>query len=193
MQEESPRRLFITVIQKINAMFAERREKYAAGNETDIADRIFAKMVKRTEDGRKLEARHASGPVFDVQSCEGSDASRVVNLETRECSCMKFQDYGYPCKHACSAALQAGVDIPSLCIDERRVGALRRVYAFGIIPVDLLTIPSIPLEPPIVQRQAGRPKANRIRRWDEGRPKRINLCSLCGETGHNKKTCPQRP
>ena len=59
-------------IKIISTMFAERREKYAAGNETDIADRIFAKMVKQTEDGRKLEGVYASGTVFKGESCEGA-------------------------------------------------------------------------------------------------------------------------
>ena len=112
----------------------------------------MAKLVKRVEDGRKLEARRVSGSVFDVQSWVGSDTSRTVDLERRLCSCMKFQDYGYPCNHACAAAFLAGVDITSLCIDERRVGTLRRVYEMRIIPVDIETILPIPLEPPLVQR-----------------------------------------
>ena len=186
-----PTKLFIMAIRNINAKFAERREKYASGNETDIAGKIMAKLVKRVEDGRKLEARRVSGSVFDVQSRVGSDTSRTVDLERRQCTCMKFQDYGYPCNHACAAALLAGVDITSLCIDERRVGALRRVYEMGIIPVDIETILPIPLEPPLVQRLPGRPKVKRIRRRDEDRRKRIYFCSLCGETGHTKNTCPE--
>ena len=146
-------------------------------------------MVKLVEKGRQLAAS-VSGHVFDVQSRPGVDASRIVDLEKRECACMKFQDLGYPCKHACAAALLAGGDIPSLCIDERRVGALRRVYEFGIIPIDMETIPLIPIEPPLIKRQAGRPKVKRIPRRDEDRPKKIHDCSTRGETGHDKKTCP---
>ena len=103
-----PLRFFVMAIQKINETFSKMLEKYANGNETDIVDRILAEMVTRTEDGRKLEARHASGPVFEVQSCEGSEASRVVNLERRECSCMEFQDLGYPCMHACMRRCSPG-------------------------------------------------------------------------------------
>ena len=85
---------------------------------------------------------------------------------------MKFQDLGFPCKHACAAAILADVVIPSLCIDERRVGALQRVYEIGIVPFDIETIPSLPLEAPLVHRQAGRPKVKRIQRQNEDRPKR---------------------
>ena len=70
----------------------------------------------------------------------------VVNLNERTCSCIKFKNHGIPREYVCSAALKDGVDILSLCIDERRIGTLRMVYQYGIIPVDIETIPSIPLE-----------------------------------------------
>ena len=113
-RKRSPTKLFMKAIQKINARFAERREMNTAQDETAIVDWVLTEIVKNNENGRRLEARRVSGPVFDVQSRVGSEASRVVNLETRECSCMKFQDLGFPCKHACAAAILAGVDIPSL-------------------------------------------------------------------------------
>ena len=185
-----PTKLFIKAIQKINATFTEKREKYPNGNETGLVDTTFAKVVKNTEKGRRLEARRVSENVFDVDSHAGSEVSRVVNLHERTCSCIKFQDLGIPCEHACSAALKDGVDILSLCIDERHIGTLRMVYQFGIIPIDIETIPSLPLEAPLARQQPGRPKVKRIRRQNEDRPKRVFFCSLCGKPGHNKKTCP---
>ena len=153
----------------------------------DIVTKVLAEMARHTEKGRQLAARSVSGHIFDVQSRPGVDASRIVDLEKRECTCMKFQDLGYQCKHACAAALLADLDIPSLCIDERRVGALRRVYEFGIIPIDLETIPLILSERPPVQRQAGRPKVKRIRRRDEDRPKKIRFCALIGKQGMTRR------
>ena len=192
-RKRPPLTLFVKAVRKINATFAEKREKYAAGNATDIVENVFAEIVANTEAGRQLLATSVFGPVFEVKSSVPGNASRIVDLERRQCSCMMFQDLGYPCAHACSAALLAGVDIPSLCIDERRVGTLRTVYEFGIIPVDIENVHPIPLEPPLVRRQAGRPMVNRIRRRDEepSPPKRLYTCKLCGKPGHTKKTCPQ--
>ena len=187
-----PTKLFITAVQKINETFAQRREQYANGHETDIVTDVFAKIVKNTEDGRKLQARNVNQSVFDVQADVGIKKSRIVNLETMTCTCKLFQDMGYPCVHGCSAALKGGVNIPSLCINERRVGTLRRVYEAGIIPIDLDTIRTMVLLPPLVQRQVGRPKVKRIRRQIEDRPKSIHFCSLCRQSGHNAKTCPER-
>ena len=60
-------RLFVESIQKINDRFAERREKSANGNETDIVDDVFATIVTNTETGRRLGVISASDDVFDVQ------------------------------------------------------------------------------------------------------------------------------
>ena len=186
----SPLKLFMKTIQKINATFAERREKYATANPADLADTIFAIVAKNLEDGRRLEARTVDGITFDVDDQPGSQASRIVNLTARTCTCMKFQDHGFPCAHACSAALKANVDYRTLCIDERRVGSLQAVYRVGIIPVDIETIEPVALLPPLVVRQAGRPMVNRIRRKNEDLPGRIYTCGLCAGDGHTKKTCP---
>ena len=139
--------LFVRAIQSINANFAEKREKYADGNAADIVDDVLAKIVSNTDDGRKLRPRSVFGPVFEVDSRVAGNATRIVDLERRQCSCMMFQDLGCPCVHACSAALLAGVDFPPPCVNERRIGALRMVYEFGVIPVDIETIHPVHLEP----------------------------------------------
>ena len=186
-----PTKLFIHAIRKINATFAERRDKYANKDPGDIVDNIFAVLMKNTEEGRKLEARRVSEHDFDVDSRVGTDASRTVRLAGRTCTCMLFQDLGFPCVHACSAALKANIDPRTLCIGERQVGALQAVYQFGVIPVDIETVPSMALLPPLVQRAAGRPRVIRIERRDDGGQTRVNCCTLCGQPGHKKHTCPQ--
>ena len=186
-----PTKLFVKVIEKINATFAEKREKYADANPADLVGPIFDAVEKNIEDGRKLFARASSDNVFAVDIRPGIRLSRVVKLAERTCTCSLFQDLGYPCAHACSAALKADIDPHTLCIAERRVGALQAVYRAGIIPVDLETIPSLPLEAPLVQRQAGRPKVKRIRRQDRNR-RILHFCSLCGEEGHTRRTCPNK-
>ena len=77
------------------------------------------------------------------------------------------------------------------CLDERRVGSLRAVYEIGIIPVDMETVVPEDVEPPVVHRQAGRPKTKRIRKRHEGKRKGIVFCTICGQSGHNKRSCPQ--
>ena len=187
-----PMKLFVKAVRKINATFEEKRALYANRNPADIVDKVWAVVVKNVEDGRRLAARSVGGNIFDVDSQAGSSLSRTVDLGARTCSCLLFQDLGYPCIHACSAALKAGVDIATLCIDERRVGSLQAVYQFGIVPVDLETIQPMALLPPLVQRQTGRPKVKRIRSRIEDSQKRVYFCSFCHKRGHNVKTCPEK-
>ena len=185
-------KLFVKAVQKINTTFEQRRVFYANRNPVDVVDEVRTVMAKNIEDGRRLSSRSVDGNVFDVDSRAGGSLSRTVDLAARKCSCLLFQDFGYPCIHACSAALKGGVDIQSLCIDERRVGSLQAVYQFGIIPIDLETVQSMALLPPLVQRQTGRPKVKRIRSQNEYRQKKIHFCSFCHKRGHNVKTCPEK-
>ena len=148
-------------------------------------------IVTNIEAGRRMVARNVFGNLFDVQTDVGSNSTRIVDLVSRTCSCKMFQDLGYPCAHACAATLESQIDIMALCIDERRIGSLRAVYEMGIIPVDIESVQSMALLPPLVQRLPGRPKSKRIRSEVEDRYKRANFCSQCGKRGHNKRTCPE--
>ena len=142
------------------------------------------------EDGRRLECVNVFGMKFQVQSRVAGGALRDVDLECLKCSCKQFRDLGYPCVHACSAALFSDVRIPSLCIPERRVGALQMIYAEGIVLVDMENVRSQVLASPLVQRLPGRPRIKRVRRQEEDRPRRVAFCSFCGRGGHNITTGP---
>ena len=182
---------FVETLRKVNGMFARRREKYRAMPPDDIVENVLAELAQNGEVGRRLEARNVHGLVFDVQSRVAGRAARVVDLSRRECSCKMFQDLGYPCVHACSAAIMAGVDVPSLCIEARRVRALQAVYARGVVPADIEDVPSEPVLPPIPRRLPGRPHVSRFRPAHETRQKRENFCSKCHRSGHNRTTCPE--
>ncbi|XP_009766942.1 uncharacterized protein [Nicotiana sylvestris] len=77
---------------------------------------------------------------------------------------------------------------------------LLRTYEF---PVNLMPDESlwvIPIEmmedvvlPPKGRRNAGRPRKERLRPASKKESKRAFSCSVCGEGGHNRKTCRNRP
>ena len=103
-----------------------------------------------------------------------------------------FQDIGYPCPHACSAAFAAGIDVLTLCVEERRVQSLQMVNARRIIPVDMDDVEPENVLPPIVKRPSERPKKIRMRRTQDELPSRITSCSGCKKRGHNIRTCPDK-
>ena len=190
-RSQPPLRFFLDTLRKINELFHERRQKYEGMNNDDIEPSTFASIIRNTEDGRRLECINVFRMKFQVESWVAGSALRDVDLECRECSCKQFEDLGYPCVHACSAALFSGVRIPSLCIPERRVGSLQMVYAEGIVLVDMESVRPQILASPLVQRLPGRPRIKRIRRAEEDRPRRVVFCSFCGRRGHNFRTCQE--
>ena len=88
-----------------------------------------------------------------------------------------FQDLGFPRSHACAADLETQIDITTLCLDKRRIGALMDVYEMGIIPVNVELVQSMVLLPLLVHRLHGRPKSKRIPGEAEDRYKRANFSS----------------
>jgi hypothetical protein len=76
------------------------------------------------------------------------------------------------------------------------VGGLKRTYQLPIHPVSLQGLQPLedypPLLPPIKKPKRGRPKVARIR-TNYKIDKRIHLCSVCRQEGHNRRVCPNQP
>ena len=72
---------------------------------------------------------------------------------------------------------------------------MKRIYQLPVRPLTLQGLQ--PLEsnqplPPIKKVKRGRPKVARIR-TNYKIDKRINLCSVCRQAGHNRRVCPNQP
>ena len=190
-RKNPPVKLFLETVDKINSLFWERREMYYNKDPNDLVECVFVSVCKNLSDGRSLKATRTFGMVFKVQSSINENTERVVDLERRTCTCKTFEDMGFPCRHACAAAILANVEIRSLCSQERRVGSLQRTYSEGIMVVDMRNVPVQHLEPPLIKRLPGRPKERRIRSQVEDRPRKCVFCSLCGIRGQYITTCPE--
>jgi hypothetical protein len=69
---------------------------------------------------------------------------------------------------------------------------LRASYSHPLVPISLHElVPEITIQPPILKRQAGRPRTKRIRKgaWKRNQTR----CSSCLEWGHNKRGCRGQP
>ncbi|KAK9205167.1 hypothetical protein WN943_015434 [Citrus x changshan-huyou] len=104
----------------------------------------------------------------------------VVKLESRTYDCGYWKIAGLPCQHAMAAigyARHAIEDpLPDQCMWERTGRPL--------------------IDPPIVQKKVGRPKKSRKRAQNEPNKEKRKffvICSFCGGSNHNLRSCPLRP
>jgi len=72
------------------------------------------------------------------------------------------------------------------------VRVYNKTYSRPLIPVSIQDLtPDESIKPPILKKQAGRPKTKRIRKgsWQ----KKQTRCGNCLEWGHNKRRCTGQP
>jgi hypothetical protein len=114
-------------------------------------------------------------------------------VDIRNCSWGEFNDFKRPCVHACSEITLAGKTFMDYVEHFYKKPCLQNVYAGIVQPVSIEALPSDGLLPPITPAQAGRPKKVRLRNRSELQTEDSPIvCSLCGERGHNKRTCQRR-
>ncbi|XP_070022697.1 uncharacterized protein [Nicotiana sylvestris] len=89
----------------------------------------------------------------------------IVCLEEGTCSCGKFQ------------------------MDELSLNPMPD-ESLWVIPTEVLEDVVLP---PKGRRNAGRPRKERLKPASEKESKRAFSCSVCGQGGHNRKTCRNRP
>jgi len=126
-----------------------------------LVDVPMAKFKARQNIARKFQVFESGNGIYQVQQDSGQRF--IVNLTESKCNCSNFYEYQSLYSYAITAAKYRIVDLISLFFDRYTVRALRRTYKYPIVPIlldDLAIDPMI--QPPILKKQAGRPKTKRI-------------------------------
>ena len=92
----------------------------------------------------------------------------------------------------CAAALLVHINPVTFVAPELLVGALKRVYAGVVMPVDQTNLRADDTVPPERPKLRGRPKEKRYISSAEKKPRRQVTCKKCGELGHNSRTCKKQ-
>ncbi|KAK0580131.1 hypothetical protein LWI29_036815 [Acer saccharum] len=118
----------------------------------------------------------------------------LVDIEKRTCSCREWDIFQLPCKHTIAVARFTKTNFNSFCHDYYSTSWLQTAYAPPINPVPYVSIWEVPEEvkcmivlPPKSKRQSSRPKEIRVP--SAGEVTRIQHCTKCGETRHNRLGC----
>jgi len=133
----------------------------------------------------------SSNGIYQVEIPD-SDRKHIVNLAKKECNYGSFYEYQSPCTHGIAAAKYQAEDPLSFFYDSYSTGAYRKTYSHPLPPIsieDLAVDGNV--KPPILRKQAGRPRTKRICKgaWQRTRTR----CSNCLNWGHNKRSCRGQP
>lgn len=148
------------------------------------------KVQEEIVKARDLDVICSTSKVFEVRD----DSVHVVNVETWECTCRRWQVTGFPCVHA--LAVLDGTDecIYDYCSKYFTTECHRLIYALSIFPIpdsgrpaSMTGAESMIEQSTHIRRPVGRPR----KRPADPRisPKRAIHCTKCKGLGHNKKTC----
>jgi hypothetical protein len=113
------------------------------------------------------------------------------------CSCRKYQDFTAPCSHAIACILYLHQDPFDYFTRHYDWDISLQIYKIPIQPVLIQELQVLAgdstIYPPVKKAKRGRPKVARIRANYHGTQKRIYNCSVCLQTGHNRRICPNQP
>ncbi|XP_016504208.1 uncharacterized protein LOC107822200 [Nicotiana tabacum] len=124
----------------------------------------------------------------------------IVCLEEGTCSCGKFQMDELPCPYAWAVLKNQQLKPGQYCSFYYKKDKLLKTYEFPVNSMpdeSLWVIPTEVMEdvvlPPKGRRNAGRPRKERLKPASEKESKWHLSCSVCGQGGHSRKTCRNRP
>ncbi|KAH6795081.1 hypothetical protein C2S52_005558 [Perilla frutescens var. hirtella] len=175
----------------IEKWFDERRAKTVSRDHI-LTEDAYKKLYKQVEMSMVYVVRGHNANLYKVQN---NDKSFLINLQMKTCECGKFQLDQIPCSHA-ATAIRVGHDMYDYVDLHYKQVTLCLAYHDHVCSVphkeEWTVSSSFKLCSPKSVLQAGRPKEGRYHSAVEGssrRSRRQQLCSRCGDTGHNKKKC----
>jgi hypothetical protein len=171
---------------------------------------VLSNAAYRAYKHRELAARGfqvlpSSDTAFLVNTTRGNQyivSLPPITLDRLQgsCSCRKYDDFSAPCAHAIACILFLSRDPFHYFNLRYQWDISMRIYERSIEPVmiqglQVLSVSGLRddfIRPPIKKAKRGRPKVARIRA-NYGVKKRIYNCSVCLQSGHNRRICPNQP
>ncbi|XP_009781603.2 uncharacterized protein [Nicotiana sylvestris] len=123
-----------------------------------------------------------------------SEKMTIKRIKYNNACCGKFQMDELTCLHAWAILKNQQLKPGQYCSFYYKKDNLLRTYEFSVNPMpdeSLWVIPTEVLEyvvlPPKGRRNSGRPRKERLKPALEKESKRVFSCSVCGQSGHNRK------
>ncbi|KAH9131636.1 hypothetical protein AeRB84_021733 [Aphanomyces euteiches] len=143
--------------------------------------------------------RKTSSVAF-VRSSRGCPVQHRVDLDLKMCTCSYMQQMGLPCRHFIAALIKCERlhELYDACDTCYLVKNFLMGYGYGSqdgveLMLDEKIVPRNVLPPLKTLNTVGRTKTKRIRSHQElpvaNSSTKLRKCTLCGEMGHNKRSC----
>nr|XP_009596709.2 uncharacterized protein LOC104092748 [Nicotiana tomentosiformis] len=194
---ELPIMQFLEYMKNLLQQWNNKNRKSAMETSTELGkkyDKLFRENLIASE---QMMVRPATEKLYTV--LEGVRRN-IVCLEEGTCSCGRFQMDELPCLHAWAVFKNQQLKAGQYCSFYYKNDNLLRTYEFSVNPMpyeSLWVIPTEVLEdvvlPPKGRRNVRRPRKERLKPASEKEYKRGFSCSVCGQSGHNRKTYRNRP
>ncbi|KAI0496403.1 hypothetical protein KFK09_022719 [Dendrobium nobile] len=181
-QEPSVLQMIDMIRCKIMELIYKRHESSNTWTETMLTPCMSRKVEEELSKTRNCNVICPRGSVFEVKD----EMNYVVDMETWECTCRRWQVSGLPCSHTLAVIQRSGWCIYDFCSKYLTVDCYRQAYMISINPI-ADPVHSVSLVPFRAKRLPGRPKKKPV----EPRitSKRAVRCSKCRGYGHYKQTC----
>ncbi|KAK9211410.1 hypothetical protein WN943_000786 [Citrus x changshan-huyou] len=194
----------LTMLEEIRCRLMKRftkRRHEAATWKRQLTPKVVRELDKKGKIAQKMIVQASGELNFQVIDAAYSPPRRfVVKLESRTCDCGYWEIADLPCQHAMAAIGYARHAIEEYVPAWFATKTYLNTYSMMFSPLPdqcMWECTRRPLiDPPIVQKNVGRPKKSRKRAQNEPNKEKRKvfvICSFCGGSNHNLRSCPLRP
>ncbi|GFY96854.1 hypothetical protein Acr_11g0011600 [Actinidia rufa] len=184
---------------QMTSWFTERQDMGMRWNSI-LVPSAEKRILEAIADAHCYQVLRANEVEFEIVS---SERTNIVDIQSRVCSCRRWQLYGLPCAHAAAALISCGQNAHLFAEHCFTIDSYRETYSqmINLIPDKSLwedpcegaegggAKVDITIHPPKTRRPPGRPKKKVLRLESLKRPKRVVQCGRCHVLGHSQKKC----
>jgi hypothetical protein len=202
IRELPPLQLIDGIYQWTLTSFHQRLYSTLDSGNTFLSNTAYRQYKYRESIAREFRVFPSSNSDFRVTTSQSLDF--IVHLPLTDhpdsllqgsCICRKYQEYLAPCSHAIACIQYISANPYNYFFPYYRWEVLKSTYKVPVQPVTiqgLQPLPEFEIFPPVKHAKRGRPKVARIRANYQVK-KRIYLCTICRQPGHNRRVCPNQP
>ena len=203
IRELPPLQLLTGIYQWCLTTWYQRLHQTLVPGNSVLSNTAYQAYKYRESKARSFQVLPSSDITFLVTTTSASQY--IVSLPPitpdrlqGSCSCGKYEDFNAPCSHAIACILHLRRDPFYYFPRYYKWDISLRIYKSPIQPVliqGLRVLAGDSIRPPVKKAKRGRPKVARIRsNYNiENAEKRIYNCSVCLQSGHNRRVCPNQP